>query len=253
MALTPQQRDFLVHTLGMEPGTGPFDSPDETMPSESGSDDRYVEEEENQVLEALQKLRGVKGAEPLLQSLERSMARSQKSTRAASLKNDYDGVTKAVETLRMLRDTALEAVDNWDVYGRLDDAERDLADLKTHAQSAHIAPEIDSATQDLATARIMVNRAKFRDARRGIDDGTAFCAKGRRYANTYAEIAGIEAAARRLAGSLAGKVSDAEQKVYAAAIADGLQKAATPGRKYDDARRALNKAIDSMRAILANG
>src|SRR6185437_3826406 len=253
MALTALQRTFLVSNLGVNPNRGFFDVGGKfTDMRLQGSVDEYLKQE-NEVIKQVGALRKIKGAEPFVLNIERTMAEVQKSVKEAQRDGGKDTIDDSAKKIVELNTMAKQVIGNPAFYIELNTAEEALKTLAADPQRAHIKPEIDSVTKDLGDARKLAGTGKISEARVKLGAATTSTTEGKRCATEYAAVMVVKASAARALGSMKGVYAD--NNVWIArsnGIDTASAKAETPTRNYATAKSELQVEIDSIKSVMTN-
>ncbi|HET6608107.1 MAG TPA: hypothetical protein VFG62_15620, partial [Rhodopila sp.] len=253
MALTALQRTFLVDNLGVNPNRGFFDVGGKfTDMRLQGSVDEYLKQED-EVIKQVGALRKIKGAEPFVQTIERTMADVQKRVKEAQRDGGKDTIDDSAKKIVELNTMAKQVIGNPAFYIDLNTAEEALKTLAADPQRAHIKPEIDSVTKDLADARKLAGAGKISEARGKLGTATTSTTEGKRCATEYAAVMVVKASAARALGSMKGIYSDNNVWTnYSTAIDTASAKAETPTRNYVMAKNELQVSINGLKTSMTN-
>jgi hypothetical protein len=253
MALTALQRTFLVTNLGVNPNRGFFDVGGKfTDMRLQGSVDDYLKQED-EVIKQVEALRKIKGAEPFVQTIERTMADVQKRVQEAQRDGGKDTIDDGAKKIVELNTMAKQVIGNPAFYIDLNTAEETLKALAADPQRAHVKPEIDSATKDLGDARKLAGTGKISEARVKLGTATTSTTNGKNRATEYAAVMVVKASAARALGSMKGVYAD--NNVWVArsnGIDVAAAKAETPTRDYATAKSELQVEIDSIKSVMTN-
>ena len=248
MALDATQKSFIITQLGVQANRGFFDVVDKvTDYMLSGALDEYLVQEK-QILDYLDEMRGIAGAERIVTEIERQTTEAQKKVRDAKRDGGAGPIKEATATLVQQNKDADRVVKNKDFYIDVDKAEKALETLKGHKQRAHIAGELKASADALQLARQQASTGNFKDAKTSLKTATDANAEGKRCADAFGTVVPVKADTMRIVGSLKGVFSDAAYWQARMDAATNAAAKADPGtRDYDGAKNDLRGVVTGLK------
>jgi hypothetical protein len=254
MPLTATQRDFLIQRLGVKPKVKGLHIPSKTE-RQDNSIREHMEDylrREAKVLEAINTLRSVPRTADKVRLLEAQLASVQRAVAKLDREGGAKGLEKAYKELDDIKDLAQaeakKAEANRSYYAAFDTASKDLEALRRHAQRAHVAGEIETASRELLAAHPAAERDDFTAARAAVVRAQAACDTGKDCADKYAAFLPFKADAGRAVASLKGVFADKSKwQGYEDRYKVAAAKADPPTRDYADAETEMQSVITELK------
>lgn len=253
MALTAQQRIFLVTGLGVQPGPKiaqvkqPGESTDGNLKQAA---DAYLRIEK-ETLDKIKTLRSIPGTKALVERLESEMKYILEHVSKAEEDGDEETITTGTRLVGDQFKIAKRAVDNKEFYIASEAASKTLAELKEHPQHLHVDDETYAADRALESAQDLVEDGKYDEANDQLSIAKERLREARRCVDQYARTMAIKTDGERIIGQM--KDAQLDYDVCQTFVSDfeaAAEIAEPPARRYGKARTDMQAVIDRMKVTL---